>query len=347
VSAEAPAHTGAGGAASAGGVSVRRWSASTRVGSAALLLLAAAAVVAPYVLPSATVFRLITLCVLIVLAVMWNLLAGYGGMVSVGQQAYLGLGAYALVALSDTLGVDPFLAVPLVAVLGALLAVPVSFLAFRLVGGYFAIGTWVIAEVARLLTVQVDTLGAGSGTSLRALAGTDRVVRIAVTYWLALAVAVAAVGLSFLVVRSRLGLALTAIRDDPTAAASNGVDVVRTKRLVFALSGGGCAAAGAVLALQSLRVQPDSIFSVQWTAFMIFMVVIGGVGTLEGPLVGAVVFFLLQEQLADFGSTYLVLLGLVAVAVVLVAPQGLWGLLTRGRWGLFPVAHRVVRRPAP
>ncbi len=155
---------------------------------------------------------------------------------------------------------------------------------------------------------------------------------------------VAVVGGTAWLVSSRLGLALTAVRDDATAAASNGVDVTRVKRLVFVASAAGAGAAGALLALSSLRVQPDSVFSVQWTAFMVFMVVIGGVGTLEGPLVGALVFFALQETLADLGSVYLVVLGVVAVLVVLFAPRGLWGLVDpHRRHGLFPVGHRIVR----
>ena len=96
-----------------------------------------------------------------------------------------------------------------------------------------------------------------------------------------------------------------------------------------------------MIALGSLRVQPDSVYSVQWTAFMIFMVVIGGVGTIEGPLVGAVLFFLLRDWLAQFGAVYLIVLGVVAIAVTLFVPQGLWGLVSRGRFHLFGVGHTV------
>jgi len=143
--------------------------------------------------------------------------------------------------------------------------------------------------------------------------------------------------------RSPLGIGLTAIRDEPTAAASLGVDVTRVKRIVFVVAAAGCGMAGAVLALSALRVQPGSVYSVQWTAFMIFMVVIGGIGTLEGPIVGAVVFFVLQETLADYGETYLIVLGVIAVAVVLLAPRGLWGLVGGGgRVQAFPIRYRVL-----
>jgi len=322
-------------------VTVRRSTTSTRVSGGLLVLAVAALAMLPYIVVPSQVFGVIDLFVFVVLATMWNLLAGYGGMVSVGQQAYIGISAYGLVYLADELGVDAFLAVPLVAVLSAAIAIPVSYLAFRLVDGYFAIGTWVIAEVVRLLTVQVDDLGAGSGLSLRSLGDIAPNLRIAYTYWLALGVATVAVAASYLLIRSRLGIALTAIRDEPTAAASNGVDVTRVKRIVFTVSAAGCGAAGAILALSSLRVQPDSVYSVQWTAFMIFMVVIGGVGTLEGPILGAVLFFLLREWLTQFGAIYLVVLGVVAIAVTLFVPQGLWGVVSRGRLRLFAVGHTV------
>ncbi len=315
---------------------------TSTVGTGALVAVVVALAVLPYLVTSATLTSLVTLFVYVVIAVTWNLLAGYGGMVSVGQQAYIGLGAYGLVVASDIIGIDPFLAVPLAAVVAGLVSIPVSFLAFRLVGGYFAIGTWVIAEVFRLVVVQFREVGAGSGTSLRSLAGTDAGLRIAFTYWCGLIVVVAVVAGTVWLISSRLGIALTAVRDDATAAASNGIDVTRVKRVVFVASAAGAGAAGALLALSSLRVQPDSVFSVQWTAFMVFMVVIGGVGTLEGPLVGALVFFALQETLSDLGSVYLVILGVIAILVVLLAPRGVWGLVDpHRRHGLFPVGHRL------
>ncbi len=329
---------------------VTRSTRGSRVAAVVLAGLVAVAAALPYLVRPSVTYSAVTLCILVILGSMWNLLAGYGGLVSIGQQAYIGLGAYGLVVLADRLGVDAFVAVPLAAVVAGLVALPISFLAFRLAGGYFAVGTWVIAELVKLLTVQVDALGGGSGISLRALAGTDRTLRIAYTYWWALATAVAAVLVVYLLLRSRLGLALTAVRDDPAAAAGLGVDVVRAKRVVFAVSAAGCGAAGALIALSTLRVQPESVFSVNWTAYMVFIVVIGGVGTIEGPILGAVVFFALQQWLAEYGSWYLVVLGLVAVAVTLAAPNGLWGLLgRRGRRGsvrLFPVGY-TVRTGAP
>ncbi|MFI8221276.1 branched-chain amino acid ABC transporter permease [Streptomyces sp. NPDC085932] len=315
---------------------------STRVATCILTSVVMALAVLPYLVAPSGYFRLTDLCIYILLATMWNLLAGYAGMVSVGQQAYIGIGAYALVWLCDHVGLSLLFAVPVAVLLAGAVAFPVSFLVFRLTGGYFAIGTWVVAEVIRLLTVQSDTLGAGSGMSLQGLSGTDSDLRIALVYWSALVTCVVSVVIVFLLVRSRFGLALRAVRDEPTAAMSNGVSVARVKRVVFVVTAAGCGAGGALVAMSTLRVQPDSAYGVQWTAFMLFMVVVGGVGTLEGPILGAIIFFVFQEWLSSFGSLYLVFLGALAIAVTLFAPRGLWGLLTRGRFPLFSVSSRAV-----
>jgi branched-chain amino acid transport system permease protein len=279
---------------------------------------------------------------LLALAAMWNLLAGYAGLVSIGQQAYVGLGAYGLLYFAETLGLNLFVSVLVAGLVGALVAVPTAVLAFRLRGGYFAIGTWVVAEVYRLVVSNVSQLGGGSGLTLRAASAYDRTARLFATYELALAVGVGAVVLGYLLLRRRLGLALTAIRDHEASAQRLGVNVFRTKFLVYVVAAFGCSLAGAVVYLNLLRVQPEAAFSVNWTAFMIFIVVIGGVGTIEGPIIGTIVFFVLQETLSGYGAWYLVLLGAVAVLVTLLARRGLWGLVAdRTGWSLFPVQRRL------
>lgn len=303
-----------------------------------LLLLAAA----PYMVGRGLQQSLVTLFSLIVLGTTWNLLAGYGGMVSIGQQAYIGIGAYGLVYLADTIGLDPFIVVPVAVVIAGILALPISFLAFRLVGGYFAIGTWVIAEVLRLITVQIPALGGGSGISLTALNDLSPGRRIAYVYWLSLIAVVIVVGVTYWIMRSRLGLGFTAIRDDSVAAASLGVRVTSSKRFVYVVASMGAAFAGCMIAANTLRVQPESIYSVSWSAFMIFIVVIGGIGTIEGPILGAIVFFALQQWLSDLGSWYLVILGVVAIIITLFLPRGLWGLISgNGRVRLFPVGYTL------
>ncbi|MCR9120986.1 MAG: branched-chain amino acid ABC transporter permease [Phyllobacteriaceae bacterium] len=281
------------------------------------------------------------------LASLWNLMAGYAGLVSVGQQAYVGFGGYMLFALTIFGGLHPMAAIALTPVLGALVSVPVAILIFRLRGAYFAIGTWVIAEVFRLVFAQVLALGGGSGSSLpvgivRSLAD-SRSGREALSYWLALGAALLVIAVIYLFLRSRKGLALTAIRDNELAAGSLGIDIWRTKFVVYVVVSALTAMIGALIFLQKLRISPDAAFSVNdWTAFVIFIVVIGGIGTIEGPIIGTLVFFLLRETLADLGTIYLMVLGLVAIIVMLKAPKGLWGLV-RERFGLelFPLGYRV------
>jgi branched-chain amino acid transport system permease protein len=287
----------------------------------------------------------------VALASLWNLLAGYAGLVSVGQQAFVGLGGYVLFGLAILAGVSPVWAIPAAGLIGAVAAVPVAALVFRLRGHYFAIGTWVIAEVFRLLASQVSVLGGGSGTSLPSgiviAIAQSRATREFMTYWIALALAVAILGLILLLLRSRYGLALTAIRDNEVAALSNGVDVARVKLVVYVLAAGGTAMVGALIFLQKLRISPDAAFSVNdWTAFVIFITVIGGIGRIEGPIVGTIVFFALRQTLADHGTLYLLMLGAVAIVVMLKAPKGIWGVIVEKLdWQVFPLQRRVVFGP--
>ena len=244
-------------------------------------------------------------------------------------------------------GMHPLVAVPVAGVIAALVALPVAGLMFRLRGHYFAIGTWVIAEVFRLISSQISALGGGSGISLPAgmvtSMASSRQMREFLIYWVALALVVLVLAAIVLLLRSRYGLALTAIRDNELAARSNGVDVTRTKLVVYILTAFGTAMVGALIFLQKLRISPDTAFSVNdWTAFVIFITVIGGIGRVEGPIIGTIVFFLLRQTLADLGSLYLLMLGAVAIAVMLFAPKGIWGLLVeRFGWQLLPLERRL------
>jgi branched-chain amino acid transport system permease protein len=224
----------------------------------------------------------------------------------------------------------------------AVIALPTSLLAFRLRGDYFAVGTWVIAEVYHLVMTRDSALGGGSGRALTTLSGLDPVFRQALTYWVALAVCTLCVLGCYLLMRSRLGLALTAVRDNEVAASSAGVAVGRAKRIVYLVAAAGCGATGGVILVSQLNVSPDSIFSVQWTAYMIFIVVVGGIGTLEGPIIGAVIFVVIQQLFSGAGVWYLILLGVLAIAVAVKLPRGLWGSVSQ--WSgvrLFTVGYSV------
>ena len=166
-----------------------------------------------------------------------------------------------------------------------------------------------------------------------------------VIYWLALGSPCSCWRRSCVLLRSRHGLALTAIRDNELAAQSNGIDVrARSNSIVYVLAAFGTAMVGALIFLQKLRISPDTAFSVNdWTAFVIFITVIGGIGRIEGPIIGTIVFFLLRQTLADLGSIYLLMLGAVAIVVMLWAPKGLWGLIAeRFGWQALPLQRRLV-----
>ncbi|HEX6239771.1 MAG TPA: branched-chain amino acid ABC transporter permease, partial [Polyangiales bacterium] len=231
------------------------------------------------------------------------------------------------------------------ALLTAIVAPVCAIVAFRLQGGYFAIGTWVIAEVFRLGFANLSLVGGGSGTSLTALLGIERATRESLTFWIALACVVAAIAGVYLFLRSQLGLALLAIRDNELAAESQGIDVKRTKLWVYLAAAFGAGLAGALYFVGNLRISPDAAFSVNWTAFAIFMVVIGGIGRIEGPIVGALVFWALNKFFSDYGSWYLMGLGLLAISVTIFFKQGLWGWLQQRRgWSLFPTTRRLQSR---
>jgi branched-chain amino acid transport system permease protein len=331
----------------AGPVRVHQGTRTSRLTAIIGLVLLAVLATVPAWGPGGMMRFLVEFLTLLALAQMWNLLAGYAGLVSIGQQAFIGVGAYALFVATDIMGLGPVVGVVVTAGVGLAVAAITSLFAFRLRDGYFAVGTWVIAEVLRIIVLNNQSLGAGTGVSIRSLVGMDAANRLAITYWLALLVGFGSVILVTLVMRSRLGLALRAIRDSEVSASSLGVDVALTKRIVFLIAGVGCAVAGAVYYLQLLRIQPTAAFSVDWTARMIFIVVIGGLGRIEGPIVGAVVYFAMRELLADYGAAYLAALGIVAILVVVVAPRGLWGIVESRVPALFAVQRRLIVGPAP
>lgn len=326
---------------------ITRSTQSSRMAAVIAVVLIIILCAAPWWGSTATLRLLGQFMVYLALASLWNLLAGYTGLVSVGQQAYVGLGSYALMTMVMFAGFHPLIAVPFAGLAAMLIALPVGKLVFRLQGAYFAIGTWVVAEVFRLIASLIPSLGGGSGMSLpatvlRTMAET-KFWREASIYWLALILGVGALVLVYGLLRSRIGLALTAIRDNEIASASLGISIDRIKYAVYVAVAGMTAMVGSLIALQKIRVSPDAAFSVNdWTAFVIFIVVIGGIGTIEGPIIGTIVYFVLREFLADLGTIYLLFLGALAIVIMLVAPQGIWGFITQ-RWNisLFPTGYRV------
>ena len=324
---------------------IERSTRTSHVGLLVAVLLLVAVISAPWWAERSSQRLLTEFLYTLALAQMWNLLAGYGGLLSVGQQGFIGLGGYCLVVLGLQAGLNPFLIIPLAGLVTLLVAIPTALVLFRLRGAYFAVGTWVVAEVFRLLVANTASVGGGSGTSItKTVSGIPAWWRESTTLWMALALGAGATLAVYALLRSRHGLALTAVRDSEPAAESLGISVTRVKWFVYLASAAGCGMTGALIFITKLRIAPEAAFSMDWTATMFFVVIIGGIGTIEGPIVGTVIFFLLRELLSDYGSWYLIVLGCVAVAFMLWIPRGVWGLMA-ARFDLhfFPVQRRVRR----
>jgi branched-chain amino acid transport system permease protein len=325
-------------------VVVERASTGGRIGPILAILFALGLASGPFWLSPDAMRLFVEFVCLLAMSQMWNLLAGYGGLVSIGQQAYIGIGGYALFVLANQIGINPFVSVPLAGVVAALFALPTSRVLFRLGGGYFAVASWVVAEVYRLFVANISALGSGAGVSLTAMLAFERGTREAITFWLAAVLLLASTGGMYWLLRSRLGLALTAIRDNDVAAESQGVDVGRIKLLVYVLAAFGTGCAGALYFLNALRVSPDAAFGMDWIPLLFFTVIIGGIGTIEGPILGTLLYFTLRQTFSDYGAWYLIALGVVAIVVMIRFPRGIYGELAgRFGWRFFPI-QRVLRQ---
>jgi branched-chain amino acid transport system permease protein len=278
--------------------------------------------------------KLTLLMVYIMLAVMWNLLAGYAGLVSVGQQAFIGLGGYFVLRLVES-GLPPFGALFVGAALVLVVAWPMSWFVLRLKAAEFAVAMWVLAEAIRSIVMFDPLIQGETGRSLVALNSMDPDLRRTTIYLIAVVGAGVAMVLSHVLLRGQLGGESQAIRDDEEAASSVGVSTLRVKRWIFLISAVGCALAGTIWLASAITYQPRSAFGINWSVFMLFMVLVGGLGSYLGPLVGALLLFALQEVFGDFGAWYLAGIGVVAILFALYLPRGIIGL----------VADRIGREP--
>jgi len=255
------------------------------------------------------------------LSQMWNLLAGYSGLISLGQQAFIGLGGYALAVFSIYYGFPIWLSIVIGGVVSVLFALLISKSIFRMRGVYFAIGTWTVAEVLRILFSNWKYVGYGMGLFVKpAYKLTFNTI-----YFTALAVGVASVALVYFLLRSKLGLGLMAIRDEETASETLGVDIFRCKLACFLISAGVTGAVSGVLYLHNIFIQPFSAFGIDWTVRLVFITIIGGIGTIEGPIIGSLVYVFLHQWLSEYPSVSLLILGVIAIGVILIAPKGIMG----------------------
>lgn len=255
------------------------------------------------------------------LAQMWNLLAGYTGLISLGQQIFVGLGAYTLAVLTLYYNWPIWLSILSGGVICALFALVISIPLFRMSGVYFAIGSWIVAEALMIWFSNWGYTKQGMGLFIKAAYK----VSINQVYYAAIIMGICSVALVYFLLKSKLGLALMAMRDDPGAAEGIGINGFRSKLWCFVIASFVTGIAAGILYLNQIFVQPYSAFGIEWTVRLCFIVIIGGIGTVEGPIIGALIYVLLQQYLAEYASISLILLGSISVIVMLVAPKGIMG----------------------
>jgi len=295
---------------------------------AGLLLLAALPLAGA---PRSWLLYLVYIFLYLAMANMWNLLAGYSGLVSLCQPAFIGLAGYSL-AVVTWVNLPFSLGIVGGGLMAALFALAISAPLFRLRGLYFAIGTLVIPEALRTLfllwkPVGGELQGRGAGYVIKGIAG----VTMTELYWLALVVGMASIVLMRLLLSTRFGLGISAIRDNDRTAASSGVDVFRLKLYAFIMAAFFTGLSGAVFYLYQGYVEPTSAFSVRWTMIVILCTVIGGMGTEAGPIAGTVVVLFLNFLLARYGGVSLLIQGAVLVSIMILAPRGMMGFVSQLR----------------
>ena len=258
----------------------------------------------------------------VILASAWNVLGGFAGQVSLGYSAFLGIGAYTTVLLALA-GVNPFLTLPLGAVIAALFSVIIGLPAFRLRGPYFTIATIGVAEAVRVWASSVSFTGGSSGLRMPA-ASFD----FNLNYYAMVVLAILTVGLAGYISRSAFGRALAAIRQDIDAAEALGVHSTRFKLAAHAISAAVVALAGSLYAINFQYIAPGSVFDFRLSLTIVLMPIIGGVGTVAGPVLGALIFSTLQIKLLSMPAlrdSYLFIYGGLLILVMLYEPKGLVG----------------------
>ena len=265
------------------------------------------------------------------MANMWNLLAGYSGLTSLCQPAFLGLAGYTL-AISTWVGIPWWVGLIGGAVVAGLFALLISLAVFRLSGIYFAIGTLVVPEALRIIfylwkPVGGEMDGGGAGYMIKGIAD----VSMAQIYWLAVVVNIGSIFLMRFILRSNLGLGLAAIRDNEKAAASCGVNVFRLKLYTFVISALITGLAGTIFYLYQGYIEPSATFNVTWTMTLLLAAVIGGIRTEEGPIFGTIIVVFLYFLLARYAGYSFLIQGGILVGIMLLSPQGVAGVLRRIR----------------
>jgi branched-chain amino acid transport system permease protein len=282
-------------------------------------------------MPRSWLLYLFLFFVYLAMANMWNLLAGYSGLISLCQPAFIGLAGYTLVICTWS-GLPFYLGIIAGALVAAAFALLISIPVFRLSGIYFAIGTLVIPEALRIVfflwrPVGGELSGGGAGYMVKGVTG----VSMAGFYWFALVIGLASIFLMRLVLRSKLGLGLASIRDNDRAAASCGIDVFKLKLYSFVIGAFVTGIAGGIFYIYQGYIEPASAFNIRWTMIVMLATVIGGMSTEEGPVLGTAIVVFLHFLLARYAGISLLIQGIILVGIMLIVPQGIMGFIRKTR----------------
>ncbi len=260
-------------------------------------------------------------CLYLAMSQMWNLLVGYSGLLSLGQQAFIGFGGYTMTVMINYYGVNTWLSVVIGGLFSVLLALFMSLFIFRMRGIYFAIGTWVFAEALMLWFSNWPYVKYATGLFIKP----DNPPSMSAIYYAAFAVAAGASVAVYMILRSKIGLGLMAMRDNEEVSETMGVEIFRSKLFCFLVAAFFTGATAGVFYLFQIFIQPYKAFAMDWTVKLVFIVIIGGISTLEGPIVGSFIYVLLSQWLAEYGSVSMLILGIIAIMIILIAPRGIMG----------------------
>ena len=281
------------------------------------------------------VFFCLLFCVYLAMSQMWNLLTGFSGLFSLGQPAFIGLSGYTVAVATHHFGLSAWTSLALAGLFSALFALFMSLFIFRVRGIYYGIITLIFPESMLLLCGNWEYLRYAQGMFIKP----QPPISVTAIYYVALIIGVGAVASVFLILRSNLGLGLMAMRDNEEVAKTMGVETFRFKVYCFLVSGLVTGLAGAIYYNFVVFIQPGEAFSIGWSVKFIFITIIGGIGTIGGPIVGALIYVFLSQYLAEYFSVSMIMLGVIAIAVILLTPRGSWEPFRKR--SVFESCHRI------
>ena len=267
------------------------------------------------------VFFCLLFCLYLALAQMWNLLVGYSGLFALAQPAFIGLTGYTMAVMTSYHGANVWVSLLSGGIISLLFALFMSLFIFRLRGIFFGIITLLFVDALYLLFSNWQYTKYSQGMFIKPVPplSTNTI------YFAAFCLGIGSVALVYGILRSKLGLGLMAMRDDEEVANMTGVEIFRYKLYSYLIAAFVTGITGGIYYISHFFIMPQDAFSISWSVNMIFMVIIGGIGTIEGPFVGAFIYVFLSQFLAEYFSVSMLILGTIAIAIILLAPKGIMG----------------------